>query len=197
MYKIDFHLRERALTGMDDECGDIGIVRVCGSECFMALIDVLGHGKAAFDIAVRAKSWLLDHYQLYPDLVALMKGLHAHLKGSRGAVATLCRLNLATGVLTYSGIGNISMRLFGRTHQRFLSKDGIVGYVMSSPMEKQGLLHPGEILVLSSDGIKEHFNVDDFPELLMGRAEEITARFFDLLGKNSDDASCIVLRYGI
>ncbi len=182
---------------MDDECGDTGIVKVYDEHCFMALIDVLGHGKAAFDVAILAESWLLNHYRQDRDLVEMMKGLHTHLRGSRGAVATLCRLNMATGVFTYSGIGNITMRLFGNTHQRFLSKEGIIGYKMRSPVEKQGTLHPGEILVLSSDGVKEHFNVDEFPELLMGNARDITAGFLDLLGKNNDDASCIALRYGI
>lgn len=182
---------------MDDECGDTGVVKQYEDHCFMALIDVLGHGREAFKVAVRAEAWLLNHYEKEQDLIKMMTGLHAHLKGTRGAVVAFCRLQLSTGVLTYSGIGNIAMRVFGSTPRRLIAKDGIVGYMMSSPVEKQVRLYPGDILVLSSDGVKEHFNMDDFPGLLMGNAGDIATGFMNHLGKNNDDASCIALRYDI
>ena len=182
---------------MADECGDTGIVRAYEDHCFVALIDVLGHGKEAFEVAVRAEKWLLNHHGQEHDLEEIMTGLHAHLKGSRGAVASVCRLNLDTGELAFSGVGNITMRVFGNSPQRLIARDGIVGYMMRSPMEQKTTLHPGDILVLSSDGVAEHFNLDDFPELLMGNAVDITRKFLDDLGKENDDASCIALRYGI
>jgi phosphoserine phosphatase RsbX len=195
MQKIDYHIMKRALTGLENECGDTGVVRLYDGHCFIALIDVLGHGKEAFDVAVTAEAYLLNHYE--EDLKEIMKGLHTHLKGSRGAVATICRLNLETGVMNYSGVGNISVKRFGTRTERLISKDGVIGYMMSSPMEKQTKFHPGDILILSSDGIKEYFNVDDFPGILTGNARNITTGFLEQLGKNNDDASCIALRYGI
>ena len=50
---------------------------------------------------------------------------------------------------------------------------------------------------MSSDGIQEHFDLFDFPDILMGNAKKISTSFIDKLGKSNDDASCLILRYGI
>jgi len=51
MSKIDYHMIKQALTGIPDECGDTGFIRVYGDFCFLSLVDALGHGKTAFEIA--------------------------------------------------------------------------------------------------------------------------------------------------
>lgn len=195
MQKIDYHVMKRPLTGVDDECGDTGVVREYDGHCFMALVDVLGHGKEAFEVAVLVEDYLSIRYD--QDLVELIQGLHTHLTGTRGAVAAVCRLELCTGVLDYSGMGNICMRIFGSSHKRLITRDGILGYGISSPKQKRFQLYPGDIFIMSSDGIREHVDLVDYPEILMGSAETITIGFIENLGKKNDDASCVALRYGI
>lgn len=192
---IDYFFRKRAVSGLDDECGDTGIVRTHDHHCFMALIDVLGHGREAHDLAVRAETYLSAHQgDGLPDMVL---GLHDRLEGTRGAVAAICRLDMKTGVLCYSGIGNICMKRFGSRVERMQVKDGILGYRISTPCENRITLYPGDIFVMNSDGIREFFNTYDYPTLFLGTASDITAAIMDNLGKKTDDASCIVLRYGI
>ena len=194
MPEIDYHLLKRSMTGPENECGDTGVIRVYGNTCFFALVDVLGHGKGAHEVAVVIESYLLENYSR--DLVDLMNGLHSHLKGSRGAVALLGRLNLLDGGMHYVGIGNITARLYGVAHVSFVSRDGVIGYNILAPKEQQAEMHPGDILILSSDGVKEHFDLVFYPDLLKGSARKIAADLLDQLGKDNDDASCIVLRYG-
>lgn len=194
MLELDTCLLKRSMTGPEDECGDTGVIRETGEKCFLALIDALGHGKEAHEVAVMAEEFLFENIHL--DLIDLMNGLHHHLKGSRGAVATLCRLNIPQGVLQYTGVGNITTRVLGPNPYRFVSRDGIVGYMMSSPKKLEIKLVPGDILLLSSDGITEHFDMDDIPDLLKGPARDIAAGVLHNFGKASDDASCIVLRFG-
>jgi len=195
MNAIDYHLRKQALTGEDNECGDTGIVKMYGGMCLIALVDVLGHGKEAFDVALMAEAYLVEHYAQSP--IKIMSGLHTHLEKTRGAVAFVSNLNLTTGVLTYCGMGNISARVMGNDPRRLYGKDGILGYRIPSPVEEQLTLYPGDVLILCSDGVKTHFNPVDFPEILMGNAKKITAGFIDQLGKKNDDASCIAMRYAI
>jgi phosphoserine phosphatase RsbX len=195
MFKIDCHLRKRAFSGLDDECGDTGIVRIHDHICFMALVDVLGHGPQAHEVAVRAETYLTAHYRDgLPDIVL---GLHALLEGTRGAVAALCRLDMKTGVLLYTGSGNICMKRFGSSVERMPLKEGILGYRISAPRENRVTLYPGDIFVMNSDGIREYFNTYDYPTLLMGTAMDITAVIMDHLSKKTDDASCIIVRFGI
>ncbi|SDT89252.1 SpoIIE family protein phosphatase [Desulfobacula phenolica] len=195
MRKIDYHVMKRGLIATDNECGDTGIVKIYGNQCFIGLIDALGHGKEAFDVAALAESYLLTHYE--QDLTMILTGLHEYLKGTRGAVAAICRLYLDTGILKYSGVGNISIRLFSSRPRRLITRDGIIGYMIPCPTQSCAILCPGDICILSSDGVREHFDLADYPDILMGSARRITNGFIDQLGKKHDDASCIALRYGI
>jgi negative regulator of sigma-B (phosphoserine phosphatase) len=194
MLNIDYHLLKRALTGLENECGDTGVIKVYENKCFFALIDVLGHGKDAYKDSVLAENYLLENYR--SNLVDMMNGLHLHLKGTRGAVATLCRLDIINGEMNYVGIGNITGRVYGIKSSRFVSRDGVIGYNVRNPKEQQAKLYPGDILILSSDGVKEHFDLAFYPDLLKGSAQKIATGLIDHLGKGSDDSSCIVLRYG-
>jgi serine/threonine protein phosphatase PrpC len=89
------------------------------------------------------------------------------------------------------------MKRFGSTVERMSLKDGILGYKISSPLENRVALYPGDIFVMNSDGIREYFNTYDYPTLLMGTAGDITAVIMDNLSKKTDDASCIIVRFGI
>ena len=193
MPRVEHCLLKRALTGFEDECGDTGVIMEYDDKCFFALVDGLGHGKEACEAATLAESYILEDCSR--DLVDMMKGLHSHLGKSRGAVAVLCRLDIPTGVLQYVGIGNISVRVFGERDYRLVSRDGIIGYMISRPRQQEERLYPGDILLLSSDGIREHFHPYEAPGLLTGSAQKIAAEILDKFGKGNDDASCIVLRY--
>ena len=194
MAEVDYHLVKRGLTGWEDECGDTGMIREIGDRSFLALIDALGHGKEAHKTALLAEHYVSGNCGR--DLVDVMQGLHMHLKGTRGVVAAFCLLNRSTGNLRYVGVGNITSKIYGVQPYHFVPQDGIVGYMMASPKEQQRQLHYGDILMLSSDGIREHFDIYDFPDLLSGSARQIATAVLDNLGKDNDDASCLVLRYG-
>jgi phosphoserine phosphatase RsbX len=189
----DCYLIRRPLTGRDDECGDTGVIKESEGERFLALVDALGHGRAAHDVAVLAEHYLQQNYR--QDLVALLEGLHASLRGTAGAVAACCRLTLATGQLRYAGMGNITVRLLGPRASRFVLRDGILGYTISSPREKTVMLSPGDVLVMYSDGIEEHFDARECGPFLVGSAETIAANVMRRFDKEADDASCLVLRY--
>ena len=192
---IDFHIEKKALTGEPDECGDTGFVKTYDHFCFLALVDVLGHGKPAAQVARLSEDYLAHNYT--EPLTEIIKGMHQCLRETRGAVAAACRLDLTTGILQYSGMGNIHLRLFGTTQQTLVTKDGIIGYIMPSPAQAQTRLTDGDILVMTSDGIKEHFDPNAYPELTLGRAKDICGNFITHLAKGTDDVSCIALRFGI
>jgi negative regulator of sigma-B (phosphoserine phosphatase) len=194
MLEIDTHLLKRSMTGPEDECGDTGVIRTYDDQCFLGLVDVLGHGREAHEVAVVAERYLEENHFL--DLAEMMKGLHACLKGTRGAVAGLCRLNRTNGETEFVGTGNITVKLYGMSPVSFVSRDGVIGYKMGTPKKQRVQLQYGDILILTSDGVKANFDPVFYPGLLTGSARKIAGDIMDQLGKNGDDASCIVLRYG-
>lgn len=194
MATIEYGLATRALTGPAEECGDAGVLIEGDGWLFAALVDGLGHGPKAARIAVQATAYLREHAAL--SLVALLDGLHEELKSTPGAVACLCRLDLTSGVLRMAGIGNIVCRIFsGLDSERLLSRDGVLGYMHATPREQSRKLVPHSLLLLHSDGVRDHFEPYEYPGILKGTASTVAAQVVDKLGKDDDDASCLAVRY--
>ena len=192
VFKADYFLTVKPLT-KNVECGDTGIIKEFDHKLFISIIDVLGHGKEAYDIAVVSKDFLEENYR--KDLVEVMKGLHKHLRNSRGAVAGLCLLDLITGELKYVGTGNITARIFGTNTVRIVQRPGIIGYAIRTIREERMKLYNNDVLLLYTDGIKEHFKLEDYPELLQDNTRTIATDIINKFGKKNDDAACIVLRF--
>jgi len=183
----------RALAGGPDECGDEGILEIREDCCFLALVDALGHGRNAHGVARLARECLTGRGP-EEDLPGLMRELHERLRGTTGAVVALCRVFPADGRVSHVGIGNVTARVLGPRPFTFLSRDGVVGYRMPSPTERTRTLLPGEVLILHSDGIREHVDFLEHPDLLRGSAREIATGYLERFGKRDDDASCVVMR---
>jgi len=183
----------KSLLRLESECGDIVITKDSIDQCLLIVIDVLGHGAGARKVAIEAKSYIDKNYS--KELIDLMEGLHLHLKGSRGAVAAFCRVKMKEEILEYVGIGNISVRVLGPNNTRMVSKDGIVGYMMSKPTMKIARFSNKDILVMNSDGIKENFSVVELSDLLRASSQNIAEELHNRFGKQNDDASCLVFKY--
>ncbi|MEW6505880.1 MAG: SpoIIE family protein phosphatase [Chloroflexota bacterium] len=193
MGRVDCHFVFRALYGGAAECGDTGLIKVDTEQCFLGLVDALGHGRDAHIIGCMARDYLDVNFR--NDLVVTMQGLHRHLQGTKGVVAALCRIDLNTGDIRYVGIGNIAVKILGPRTFSFAPRDGVIGYIIPTPREQHQKLGPGDILVMYSDGIQEHFDPLDCAGLFAGTAESIAHGLLEQFGKENDDASCIALRY--
>jgi hypothetical protein len=174
--------------------GDVTVCVSCDGGLFLALADVLGHGKEAHAVAVEIERFLREH--CCADVAGLAQRLHARLRGTRGAAAGLGYLNGATGSLTYVGIGNTRLRKLGAASVTLASQPGTFGQQIRTPREQTMQLAPGDLLVLTSDGVSERIARDDDTTLLAADVHSVAATLLQRYGKDHDDASCIVLRYG-
>ena len=175
------------------ECGDTGVIKEFDNKVFIAIVAVLGHGNEAYNLAVICRDFLEKSYR--QDLIETMKAFHEHIKGSRGAVASLCLLDIDSGILKYVGIGDTTARKFGVNPRRLIFNDGIIGYIIKSPKEETMKLDDGDVFVLYTDGVKEHLELEDYPELLGDDAKTIATHIIRQFSKVEDDATCIVVRY--
>ena len=192
MGKTEYGVATRALQG--DQCGDSGITLEQKGILLCAVIDGVGHGPNAAIAAVTAKNDIEANSEA--PLTEILQGVHEVLKSTQGAVACLCRIELKSGQLTMAGIGNITCRIFrGLDSERLLSREGILGYMVSTPREHTRKLDNAALLLMHSDGVREHFELFEYPDLLKGNAASVAARVVDTLGKNNDDASCLAVRF--
>ncbi|WKY45753.1 SpoIIE family protein phosphatase [Eubacteriaceae bacterium ES2] len=181
------------LMGSIEECGDYPLIIECQQGVFVAMIDVLGHGFEARKIAVMASEYLLNHLQ--NDLLDLLHGLHDYIQGERGLVILLGWCNPTEQTFIYSGIGNIVGRIFGFHDKRLILRDGIIGSGMIHPVIKECSFTTRDLMLIHTDGIKEHFNQFEYPELLAKDPQAVASGLIDQLRKETDDAGCIVFRY--
>jgi negative regulator of sigma-B (phosphoserine phosphatase) len=192
MGEADYFLAVKPLTKMG-ECGDTGLIKEFDNKIFIGLVDAAGHSKDSYKIAMKSREFLLQNYQ--KGLIELVNGLHEHIKVSNGAVAELCLLNLDNGHLKYVGIGDVKARIFGTVLHRIIAQPGIIGFTMPTPREENVVLNPGDALVMYTDGVKDHFDLEDYPDILSKEAEIAANHIVFRFGRKTDDAACIVLKY--
>ncbi|MDF1757963.1 MAG: SpoIIE family protein phosphatase [Legionellaceae bacterium] len=173
-------------------CGDGTMVIEDENTIFLALFDGAGHGFPAHIVKQQALSFLKEHAS--NSLDEALKLLHENLKGSRGGVAGLCRINKLTGESEYTGIGNTMARICRPEIQRFINRGGILGYEITNPVISYFTIEPNNILFLYSDGVEDHFEMSTIPDLSTRSAEEISRIIIDYFSKAFDDASVIVVK---
>lgn len=173
--------------------GDAAFVVEAGGGLLAAVVDVLGHGKEANELAVRLQDDLVAHPS--DDVVGLLVGLHEKYRGSRGAAVGLCFVDAANARLRFAGVGNTVIRRFGESESRLVSRDGVVGGTMPRPAEEGLALSAGDVIVMYTDGVRSHFDPADYPRLRTDAPYAVAAGIIHRFGKAHDDASCVVLRY--
>jgi serine phosphatase RsbU (regulator of sigma subunit) len=173
--------------------GDAGLAVRQEAGVFLAIVDVLGHGPEAHGVAENIVRYL--HENAGSDLVRIVQSLHQQLRRGLGAAVGLVYLERATGRLHYVGIGNTRIRRIGSVESRLVSRDGTVGCHMPTPREMHLQLEAGDLLLLTTDGVKERFCVEDYPGMLGDSAAVVARQVVQRFGKEHDDATCLAVRY--
>lgn len=191
--KLEHAICEQALLGDIEQCGDLGYVKEQDGIYLFALFDVLGHGAEARKLAIQIRSYLEKNYK--KELKYILSEIHRLLFGSRGTVIALVKIDTVTQKMEYTGIGNITMRCYGKTSKHFVFHDGVVGMGEIRPLVQESNFAVGDILLLHSDGIAGHYMMEDISPFLIQDAETIAKRIMQHYATKYDDASCIVIKY--
>ncbi|MEM7592616.1 MAG: SpoIIE family protein phosphatase [Cyanobacteria bacterium P01_A01_bin.83] len=193
---VDYFYSVRPCLG-ERVSGDVAVVEQQGELLFVAIIDALGHGHQAHVVARAAKDCLPEIWD--DDVCQTMLRLHERLKDSLGAAVGLAVLNLKTKSLSYTGVGNTVIRILRSSNQKdcpqkLYSTAGIVGKRIRQPTEQKVQLHQSDLVLLYTDGIKEHFSTQEDPAIFVDDVMTITNQLVRRFGKNYDDATCIALK---
>ena len=176
--------------------GDAVLLQWEAQGLFVAVIDVLGHGRDAHALAVRlseiAVKWLSGVSVPSPE--ASLVVLHEAACGTRGAIAAAAWLDARTCQGNVAGIGNVRCRLFGSVTKSIPFGDGVLGSRMRSATRTAFVLQPGDVFLLFSDGIADRFSINDYPAITLDPGPVIAFNLVRRFGKAHDDASCAVVR---
>jgi hypothetical protein len=171
--------------------GDTIIVKQLEDEIACAVVDVLGHGPDAHELAKHIETFL--GRRMSADPTATLQLLHTDLRGSRGAVAGIAVFNPATGKVRYVACGNIVARRMGESEVSLHSAEGTLGQSMRSPTEQKLVLQEKDVLLIHTDGIKSRFGMKDYPKICYERAQVIAKTIVEKFGRSYDDATCLAM----
>lgn len=174
-------------------CGDGHVIRHDGPRTLIAVIDGLGHGEKARKAAAEAEAYLHANYR--KPLDQMPEELHSILRHTRGAVMGIARIDEGTGTITFTGVGNISARLWKPEERKWVrpvSMSGTLGVSLRTPKVFSYLWTKGCILIMHSDGIREHWDME--PADLTKSLPEISRFLIENYWRKNDDATALVAR---
>jgi negative regulator of sigma-B (phosphoserine phosphatase) len=161
-----------------------------GPRFLLALIDGLGHGPEAAKVAKSAIE-RLGEVSLQANLIEIMENLHHHLRGTRGAAATVCLIR--EGRIAACGVGNVELRS-AETPIPFVFSPGILGARVQKFRVCEAPLRLGTRLIMFSDGISTRLRLDSFRAL---PPKEACAAIMEKARKSEDDATVLVADMGL
>jgi anti-sigma regulatory factor (Ser/Thr protein kinase) len=173
--------------------GDDVLVTEAQGRVLIAVVDGLGHGQSAHQAARAATRFLRTGAASGP--AEAMRQVHLHLRGTVGAAASLCRIDLATGALRYAAVGNTVFRMEGENPYRLAAMPGTVGGQMRPVRVESAQLGPKDVLIIHTDGISQREDFGEYRKLRYPDLEEVAAGIVSRFGKNHDDAGIVVARW--
>ncbi|MBU4610873.1 ATP-binding protein [Achromobacter sp. GG226] len=173
--------------------GDAWVVQQdAAGHVLMSVADGLGHGYLANDASLAAIGQV---HRADEAPGAVLARMHERLRSTRGAAVAVAAIDAPRGTLLYAGIGNIAGSLTGEGKARsLLSHNGIVGHNARRFLENSHACHGGDVIILASDGLGQHWSLNDYPGLREHHPSVIAAVLYRDHSRRRDDLAVLVGR---
>jgi anti-sigma regulatory factor (Ser/Thr protein kinase) len=156
-------------------------------------VDGLGHGPEAAKAAAGAIEALERRPAAAPADV--LQSAHELLRVTRGAAASVARIDYAADEVRFAGIGNVSGTVFdGDMRRTLVSHNGIVGNNMRKVQEFSAAFPRGALCILHSDGIQTQWDLNAYPGLAARAPVLVAAVLVRDFSRGRDDAMVLVAR---
>lgn len=174
--------------------GDAWLTDELGAGRYVVMIvDGLGHGPFASEAARAAVEAYYRTRDREPQHI--LQYCHGALRSTRGAAMAIALIDTAKQSLYYAGIGNIVGAIISNDGiRRMVSHDGTVGHVVRKVQEYTYSWSKDSILIMHSDGLTGHWNIEQFPGLLIRRPSVIAGVLYREYKRRNDDATVLVAR---
>lgn len=174
---------------------DAVIVRDAAGVLTAAVVDGVGHGPLARD-AARAATRAIQSRSEAP-LPEILTACDEALRTTRGAVATLARLDPASARLCLAGVGNVTAAIYQPGGaRRFAGMASVLGgRARPRRAREEHIDLPAHgILILFSDGLVSRADLADEPETLRRHPIVVAQRMLERFSRGDDDALVMVVR---
>jgi len=179
----------------EEICGDSHTVLQDEPDIVLVMIaDGLGHGPLANTAAVEAVRVL--HANRGVTLERLLDLMHAALRPTRGAAASVVQINVRTREGRFAGVGNVAATIASgaSTTRSMASHNGTLGHSMR---KAQGFSYPWPadgVLIMHSDGLGSQWKLDKYPGLSRRHPAVIAGVLYRDFNRGRDDVTVIAVR---
>ncbi|QTA88053.1 ATP-binding SpoIIE family protein phosphatase [Desulfonema magnum] len=171
--------------------GDTYFFKQLPSFAVFSVIDALGHGPVAHQVAEKALYILENNYQ--DTLLSIIEHCHKALIGTRGCAMSLAKIDFRTMKFHHISIGNVETRVYGTPAPlKPVCTNGTLGLIMEHARINVYSYTKGSCIVMFSDGISNKFEVE--PAMLRKTPQEISNFIFTKYARDHDDATVLVLK---
>ena len=174
-------------------CGDQCGCWQHGEQRILCIADGLGHGQRAETAAKAALDYVAAH--LGEPLTKIFSGCDPALRHTVGVAMSIAVVSQDGKGLTHAGIGNTEARIVGRDRHRQLSSyPGIVGGGYRKLLPETVPLGPGELVILTTDGIKGRWNMDAYGNALKADIKRLAKQILQDWARPDDDAAVMIYK---
>ena len=173
-------------------CGDQVEYWQNEQKIILCIVDGLGHGKQAEEAALAAVEYVAHHNSL--PLQDLFAGCDMALRGTRGVAMGIAIIDQDSETLTYAGIGNTRAVILNSNSLSLRSDWGIVGAGFRKLSPETLPFCPGNLVILTTDGIKERLDLSDYNKALYTNLDGFAEQILLDGGRETDDATVLVFR---
>lgn len=178
----------------EELCGDSWCAQFDENGATFLLADGLGHGMGAATASRKAVEVVSRSSEVRP--IVLLEIVHRALRGTRGAAVAIARIDLAAGLLSFAGIGNITGILTnGPNTQHLISPSGTAGDTVRKMNEYTYPWPAHGRLLMHSDGLTTSWKLGEYAGLEARDPALLAALLFRDARRERDDA-CVVVAQG-
>ncbi len=181
----------------ESTCGDGWAVTKRASGAVMVLADGLGHGPEAAEAARAAISIFHKHTfhkHTKEGPAAILKVAHDALRSTRGAAVAIADVDCDSGMVTFSGIGNIAGAVLAADRRNMVSQNGTLGHTVRSISEFTYAWVPDALVILNSDGLQSQWSLSSYPGIAARDPSLVAAILYRDFNRGRDDASVVVAK---
>lgn len=172
-------------------CGDRWGLALSASHATAVLVDGLGHGPVAATASATGVDAFIDSASL--PATGIAQTIHTAMGGTCGGVGAIAQFDRGSGVLTFVGVGDIAGRLVGGRGPRGLASGrGILGAREPSFRPLPYDAHDA-LLILHTDGVRERWNLDEYPGLVTRHPALIAALLHRDFCRPTDDGTLLAV----
>jgi hypothetical protein len=191
---VEYGVANFVLPGQG-ESGDHHLVCCNQNAILIAAIDGIGHGEEAANAAKAAT--LILRAGVDEPVISLVEQCHEKLRWTRGVVLSLASIDMAHGMMTWLGVGNVQGVLMragainGTVQEMLLLRGGVIGSQLP-PLQATVLpIAKGDTVLFATDGVRS-----DFAENLtaLENPQRAADRILRQFQNGNDDALVLVAR---